>query len=64
MLWIQKLYHGALKQSNLKHLLRCRSRCFAGTFLAVTRCSISCISIETVQADLTVKASGVMGTIL
>ena len=38
---------------------RCGSWTFTWTFLAVTRCSIGGITIETVQTDLAVKASSV-----
>ena len=43
---------------------RCGSWTFTWTFLAVTRCSVSGITIETIQTDLAVKASSVVSTIL
>ena len=43
---------------------RCGSWTFTRTFLAVARCSVSGITIETIQTDLAVKASSVVSTIL
>lgn len=43
---------------------RCGSWTFTWTFFAVTRCSVGGITIKTIQTDLAVKASSVVGTIL